>query len=110
MRRSFWLRKFLAKLAPARRVRFVEGDSLPPRLPFFDLVVAREDDENWCVGLRCPCGCGKPLEMMLLKGVKPRWDIFVDQKGRPTLKPSVWLRVGCRSHFWLRKGRVVWCE
>jgi hypothetical protein len=48
--------------------------------------------------------------MMLLEGVKPRWDIFVDQNGRPTLKPSVWLRVGCRSHFWLRKGRVVWCE
>jgi len=110
MRRSRWLRNVLAKLTPARRVRFVEGDSLPLRLPILDVIVAREEGEDWCVGLRCPCGCCKRLEMMLLKGVEPRWDISLDQKGRPTLRPSVWLGVGCRSHFWLRNGKVVWCE
>jgi len=27
-------------------------------MPRRDLVLAREDDEDWCVGMRCPCGCG----------------------------------------------------
>ncbi|MEA1099712.1 DUF6527 family protein [Escherichia coli] len=22
--------------------------------------------------------------------------------------PSVWLKDGCQSHFWIKKGRVVW--
>jgi hypothetical protein len=71
--------------------------------------VAREDDD-WSVGMRCPCGCGQRLELMLLKQVKPRWDLTIDRKGRPTLCPSVWLRTGCRSHFWVRAGKIIWCE
>ena len=88
----------------------VEGDMLPKRLPLWNLVVAREDDEDWSVGLRCPCGCGQRLEMMLLKEVKPPWDIAVDPLGRVSLSPSVWLREGCKSHFWVRSGKIVWCE
>ena len=70
----------------------VEGDMLPKRLPLWNLVVAREDDEDWSVGLRCPCGCGQRLEMLLLKGVKPRWDISVNLRGHVSLHPSVWVR------------------
>jgi hypothetical protein len=36
-------------------------------------------------------------------------QILKDARGRPTLRPSVWLRTGCRSHFWIRDGRVEWC-
>ncbi|MDX8494192.1 DUF6527 family protein [Mesorhizobium sp. VK22B] len=58
----------------------------------------------------CPCGCGRRLELMLLKGVKPRWDLDVDQHDFPTLYPSVWVADGCRSHFFLRSGRIDWCN
>jgi hypothetical protein len=105
-----WWRRLLAFVSPRRAVRIVEGDTLPDRLPIHDVVLVREDGEDWCVGLRCPCGCGQRLEMMLLKGVKPRWDITIDKHRRVTLHPSVWLRTGCRSHFWLRNGKVIWCE
>ncbi|MGE0371676.1 MAG: DUF6527 family protein [Gammaproteobacteria bacterium] len=60
--------------------------------------------------MRCPCGCGDVLEMMLLPTVKPRWNVTVDRRGHPTLHPSVWRNTACRSHFWLRRGKVVWCE
>lgn len=93
-----------------RRVVFVEGDELPERLPEFDLVVAREGGALWSAGMQCPCGCGRRLEVMLLEGVRPRWDIEVDDQGRPTLRPSVWVADGCRSHFWLRRGEVEWCQ
>ncbi|WP_366809845.1 DUF6527 family protein [Sphingomonas sp.] len=79
-------------------------------LPRRDLVVARHDQEDWSVGLRCPCGCGETIELMLLPEVRPRWSLTLDQLDRPSLSPSVWRRTGCRSHFWLRCGRVTWCE
>lgn len=95
---------------PARRLRVTAGDSLPSQLPWRDLVLARDDREDWCVGMRCPCGCGDPIELMLIREVNPRWSMSLDGDSRPTLHPSVWRKTGCRSHFWLRNGRVQWCE
>ena len=108
--KSVWWRRLLDTIGPRRKLRVVEGDCIPAKLPLRDLVVAREDGEDWCVGLRCPCGCGERLEMVLLKGVKPRWDVILDDHGRVSLHPSVWLQTGCQSHFWIRKGKVVWCD
>jgi hypothetical protein len=86
------------------------GDSLPKKLPWRDMVVAREGEENWCVGIRCPCGCGSAIELLLIREAAPRWDLSTDASGLPTLRPSVWRRMGCRSHFWVRAGRIDWCE
>ncbi len=105
-----WLRRAFDRYGPRRGLQIVEGDSLPARLPRRDLVLAREGDEEWCVGMRCPCGCGQGIELLLVKEAKPRWDLLVDSSDRPSLKPSVWLQTGCRSHFWLRHGRVEWCD
>ncbi|WP_421738011.1 DUF6527 family protein [Caulobacter sp.] len=91
------------------RVQFIEGDELPATLPAGRLVVAREDATLWSAGMVCPCGCGRRLEVMLLEGVKPRWDLRLNPRGLPTLHPSVWVKDGCQSHFWLRDGLVQWC-
>ena len=53
----------------------IEGDSLPKQMPLRTIVVAAEDDEFWCVGLKCPCGCGYTIELPVIKEAKPRWDI-----------------------------------
>ncbi len=105
-----WWRSFTALLAPRRTLKIIEGDTLPEKLPRRDLVLMRDDGDNWSVGFLCPCGCGQRLELMVLKGVRPRWDVATDDQGRPTLHPSVWLRAGCRSHFWVRRGKILWCE
>lgn len=109
-RRPLWWRRLIAAIMPRRSLMVFEGDTLPDRLPRWKLVLVRDGDEDWSVGLRCPCGCGQCLEMMLLKQVKPRWDISVDQRGHVSLHPSVWFREGCRSHFWLKNGKVYWCD
>lgn len=74
-------------VAPARRLQVLNGDSLPPRLPFRALVLARDDDEDWCVGMRCPCGCGRKIELLLIKEAAPRWDLLLDEKGPPFPDP-----------------------
>ena len=104
-----WWRNVWARLGPRRRLCVIEGDSLPSRMPWRDVVLARDDGEDWCVGMRCPCGCGHVIELLVVAEAKPRWEVAVDAKGRPTLSPSVWLQKGCRSHFWIRNGRVHWC-
>jgi hypothetical protein len=91
------------------QIAWVEGDELPEDLPPNSLTVAREGGDLWAAGMQCPCGCGRRLELLLLKEVKPRWDLTIDGRNRPTLAPSVWVADGCRSHFWLRSGRIHWC-
>lgn len=104
-----WFSKLFDRWGPARKVMSVEGDSLPSDLPFRDLVLCRDDGEEWSIGMRCPCGCGESIELPLMLEAKPRWDVKIDHRGRPTLYPSVWRKSGCRAHFWIRNGRVVWC-
>jgi len=98
------------RLAPARRLRIAQGDSLPSSLPWRNIVLARDGDEDWCVGFRCPCGCGRKIELLVIPEAKPRWTVHHDSAGRVTLHPSVWLKDGCQSHFFVRHGRIEWCE
>lgn len=90
------------------RVIDVVGDELPESLRRGQVIRLIDEGEEWSVGMVCPCGCGDKIELMLLPGVKPRWNLTIDRQGRPTLHPSVWRSVGCKSHFWLRDGRVMW--
>lgn len=105
------VRGFIAGwLAPKLLIVEIEGDTLPKRFPQNQIIHLVDDGESWSAGFHCPCGCGDVLEVALLKGARPRWDLTTDQKGRPTLRPSVWRTTGCRSHFWVREGRIQWCQ
>lgn len=104
-----WAKKKREIWTPARRIHIISGDTLPPELPKRDLVLARDGEENWCVGMRCPCGCGMNIELLIIPEAKPHWGITIDKQQRPTLTPSVWMQRGCRSHFFVRSGRIVWC-
>lgn len=55
----------------------------------------------------CACGCGAKIRTPL---GPTEWSMNDGSRG-PTLRPSVgnWQQ-GCRSHYWLRDGEVVWGE
>lgn len=110
--RSLWSRLagFFFRHPKPYGVELVEGDELPQSLVPKKLFVAREHGVDWEAGMICPCGCGDRLAVVLLKGVKPRWDVHISSKGHPSLHPSIWRSSGCRSHFWLRDGRIIWCS
>ncbi|MCS6115937.1 DUF6527 family protein [Shewanella baltica] len=57
----------------------------------------------------CPCGCKSKINLNLIHSDKPTWTIKFDNK-MPTIKPSIWRTVGCKSHFFLRSGKVVWAK
>ena len=62
----------------------------------------------WSAALICPCGCGEVIQISLLPDDSPSWTVSFDRDGLPTLSPSVWRTKGCRSHFFLRRGNIVW--
>ncbi|WP_416235422.1 DUF6527 family protein [Nitrospirillum sp. BR 11164] len=73
------------------------------------LVVTNGALQKWAC-FRCPCGCGERVLLSLAENRRPRWSVSVDWLGRPTLSPSINRLDGCRSHFWVRRGRIEWCR
>ena len=105
-----WWQNVQESIRPRRRMRVIDSDMLPSILPRRDLIVTREDQEDWSIGMYCPCGCGETIELLVVPEAQSSWSFSIDYRGRPSLSPSVWRRTGCRSHFWLREGRVIWCD
>lgn len=90
---------------PAFRVVHLSED--PDELLPQTIYAIGENGHLWHVMLACPCGCGAAIALNVLPDDSPRWRL--DEHG-PTLSPSVWRTTGCRSHFILRRGQVVWCH
>ena len=105
-----WLKGWLKgwRRRPFKTVYVAE--TTPSQLKPKTLYVVTEDDEPWHAEMICPCGCGKTLHMNLLLDERPVWQITEHNDGTSSLHPSVWRKTGCRSHFWFRKGQVVWCH
>jgi hypothetical protein len=106
---SFWrglCRRFYSAGAVALETAFVS--ELPSELRTDTVYVITEDGEPWSVAMICPCGCREVLYMSLLDG-SPCWALSTHRNGTSSLAPSVWRTRGCRSHFFLRRGRIVWC-
>jgi hypothetical protein len=72
-------------------------------------IVGGHDYAKWAY-LRCPCGCNEVIMLSLNKKSRPNWSIKVDLFGRPTLNPSINKLTGCHSHFWIKKGNVLWAK
>jgi hypothetical protein len=85
----------------------VVGD-IPDTPKPFVLYVVGEDGHQWYAAMRCPCGCGEVLHMGLNPSTSPCWTLTRFWNGAATLTPSVWRRVGCRSHFYLVEGQIRW--
>ncbi len=73
------------------------------------IAVIHENTPFWAM-FKCPCGCGTVISLSLQRTHKPSWVVEKSKYGRPTLYPSVWQNKGCCSHFWIKDGRVHWCN
>lgn len=73
------------------------------------LYILGKPGNEWFAGLKCPCGCGDFIELVL-DGYSPTWRLSFSAKDLPTLNPSIYRSVNCHSHFILRKGKIIWCH
>lgn len=108
-----WLWNAVSSLwTPAKpaQVRFEHVEDLPDRPKASTLYIAGEGANAWAAAMLCPCGCGEVIRLNLLREVRPRWDVREHADGAVSLEPSVWRQKGCKSHFILRRGMIIWCE
>ncbi len=83
----------------------------PPEIPRPRRVyLVGEAGQAWSAGLLCPCGCGAFIQLSLLQNDTPSWSAEVEKGGVVTLHPSIWRIRGCRSHFFIRNGKIVWAK
>jgi hypothetical protein len=81
----------------------------PPENPKPGLVYLIGDGPTpWSAAFICPCGCNELISLSLVPNDNPRWRYHVSVLDPISLSPSVWRTRGCKSHFFIRKGRVLW--
>jgi len=105
-------KRFLAFLSgwfePTYRVCRVaeKPDRMAPRRVY----VLGEEGDDWAAVFVCPCGCKADVWLNLLahSDGRPTWTVEGREGAKVHINPSVWRQTGCRSHFFIRKGRVVW--
>lgn len=116
MMRGLWargveaLRRLRRLFACERPLRLVRVEELPDSLNRRSLYVAGEGPHLWFAAFICPCGCGAAVQLSLMPEGRPRWTLTEHDDGTATLNPSIWRTKGCRSHFWVRRGRIEWVE
>ena len=61
-------------------------------------------------GFRCPADNSEIIQLSLMQTHRPRWKVTIDFLQRPTIHPSVRQLDGSYAHFWVKAGRIDWCE
>jgi hypothetical protein len=104
--RWIWSRWFTQK---PQLFRYARVDEFPDHLNSSTVYLAGEGEHLWAAAMICPCGCGEVVELNLLKQARPCWSEQMHSDGTVSLLPSIWRQQGCRSHFFIRHGRIDWC-
>lgn len=107
--RRAW-RRLRRQLFGQPKLRTVFAEELPEKLDRGILFVIGENRHLWFVAVQCPCDCGAILHMNLLPDTHPRWRLTLHDDKTVTLHPSVWRTKDCGSHFFVRRGRIEWCD
>lgn len=101
------VRSWLAGLT-SRQLRLRPTTDLPRRVRRGIVFLVVEDGIEEFLALRCPCGCGETICLNLLPDERPRWSLCRHKGDSFSVHPSIWRTTGCRSHFFIRSGRIVW--
>lgn len=83
-------------------------DEVPDKLHLHTVYLVGNEGYYWQAIMLCPCGCKKALHMNLMKEYCPFWKIEIHENKSVSLHPSIDRRVGCKSHFFVHKGRTIW--
>lgn len=86
------------------------AEDLPDTILDGKVYLIGDEDMPWSAAMRCPCGCSEVIRLSLIPDDKPRWKATVLGDSTVTLAPSVWRTKGCKSHFILRQGKVIWAK
>ena len=100
------LRKLAEWLKPAYKSVFVQDP--PEDFGNKTVYIVGHPGNAWMLSFQCPCGCKNIIQLNLLKEANPRWTFRIIYN-KIDIVPSIWRTTGCKSHFIIRRGKVIWC-
>jgi hypothetical protein len=59
--------------------------------------------------MRCPDGCGDTITVNLDPRTTKAWR-FYRRHNKISVFPSIWRDTGCKSHFIVWNGAIIWCD
>ncbi|SHN32834.1 DUF6527 family protein [Mucilaginibacter sp. OK098] len=108
-----YLKNILARLkiwsGPQRYFRYQFEKDIPETVAPNKIFIIGEPCNQWLSVLKCPCGCGMTINLNLLNEASPCWTFFISRQ-KISLKPSIWKKTGCKSHFFIKNGKVKWAK
>lgn len=105
-----WIKKNVAKLILKfqHEYRFAFVEEIPLRIKDNNIYIVGVVNQPWLLAFKCPCGCQSLIQLNLLTNAEPCWDFWINKKNKISISPSVWRTVGCKSHFFVKKGKIDW--
>lgn len=83
----------------------------PPEAPAKRRVyLVGDPDAPWSAAFLCPCNCGETVALSLIPDDDPSWIAAGRRGDRASLHPSIWRIRGCKSHFFIKEGKVIWAK
>jgi len=98
-------RRFLWPSFQEFNLKYVED--IPDKYRGNIIYIIGTQNTTWLLTFLCPCGCQAKVHLNLLSSDSPFWN-FTIVKQRISINPSIRSKYGCKSHFWITKGRVRW--
>jgi hypothetical protein len=95
--------------SPHKYTQVIVAD-IPSILDNNKVYVVGVKGNYWLAVMKCPCGCGDTLHMNLIDSHRPCWKLAISKDHTISFKPSLWRKSGCRSHFFIRNGEVIWAK
>lgn len=98
----YWIEK---KFGPYRRpFKYKIVEEFPDKLKKRTVYIERLDGEDYEARFMCPFNCQETIQINLDNDCKPNWWYSVENN--ITIHPSIWMREGCRCHYFLKNGKI----
>jgi len=100
--------KFFQKLF-RKKYHYRNIDDIPTTDKENIIYVVQEGAEPETLVFICPCGCQDLVYLNLLRDAYPCWTFKIERR-KISIFPSILRKKGCRSHYWIKKGIVIWAK
>jgi Family of unknown function (DUF6527) len=102
------LKYFYEFFKKGKKIRYKTEIDVPKKLKRRTIYLIANDGYVWQAIILCPCGCDVKLFINLIEEQKPYWNYSIDENKNISIHPSIHRKVECKSHFFIRKGKVLW--
>lgn len=104
------IKEFIERLFGRSSWLVVNCEDIPDKPKPRRVYLVGEPEFPWSAAFLCPCDCGELVQLSLMSNDDPSWIASETRGGRASLHPSVWRIRGCKSHFFIRDGQVIWAR